>query len=84
MAKYTSIEEIFENESVIKVLNSAKLPGERNIFAELINSGEKLYEYRIYVCLEKEVNDNNLVYLGDVVKKEVNSVLNWYIKIKGF
>ena len=60
MKKYRSIEELINNKNVIHVLSEARLPGEHDLFLELVESNRDIDVFKVYVAREDYVEGDNL------------------------
>ena len=80
MKKYKPIEELISNETVIHILSEARLPGEGDLLAEILEKSEEKSDFKIYaISVESE-----MVYLANVIrKKDKIGIINGYVNFEG-
>ncbi len=82
MKNYNPIEKIISNESVIHVLNSAKLSGEGSLLVNMTKSDLKEDIYEIYVPPKYyDSKTDKLTFLATIIKKK-EKIRSWHIRFE--
>lgn len=85
MKNYNPIEKIISNENVIHILSGAKLPGEGDLLAEVLEETENKSIIKIYVVSRSySSTGDKLIYLAKVIKKKNKiGITEWYVNLEG-
>lgn len=85
MGKYIPIDELVSNENVVHVFSEAKLPGEGDLFLEVVETSNDKDTFYVYVVPGSyDSSTDSLTFLASVTKeKEGSRIKQWYINFEG-
>ena len=76
MKNYNDVEDIINNETVLSILNNARLPEEEKLLLKIIEKNEDKEVYEIYATYKESLN-----YMCSMEKK-IGKVNSWHLKFK--